>query len=115
MAREGDPVEAGQPIARLRIRELDHEVSVARARVDLIQMQAQTGEDAFVDVLSAARAELLDLEARRETGGHIVSPYSGEITAQRLVLDQEVPRGAEVVKVRTRRERQFEAITLISA
>ena len=114
LANEGDPVEAGTPIARVRQRDLDHEVSVARSRVELIEQHASEGDEAFLDVLSTARAELLDLEARRELGGYIVSPYAGEITEQNLVLEQQVNKGTEVAMVRSRMERRFEAITLVS-
>ena len=114
-AKEGDPVEAGQPLARVQLHELDHEVSVAQARVALIARHLEAGDSTFLSVLSTARAELLDLEARRESGGLIVSPYSGEITALDLVPEQEVTEETVVATVRTPTERRFQAITLVSA
>lgn len=113
LAREGDLVEAGEPIARIQARGLDHEVSAARARVDLLEAYLQAGDPAFIDVLSAARAELVDLEARRESGGYVVSPHDGEVAAQNLVLGGEVAEGAEVAVVRSLTERRFEAVTLV--
>ncbi len=115
LAGEGDPVEAGQPLARLQLHELDHEVSVAQARVALIERHIEAGDSEFLGVLSTARAELLDLEARRESGGHIVSPYAGEVLALDLGPEQEVTEGMEVATIRSVRERRFEAVTLVSA
>ena len=112
---EGDPIEAGQPLARMHLHELDHEVSVAQSRVALIERHSEASDNAFLGVLSTARAELVDLEARRESGGQIVSPYAGEITALNLGPAQEVTEGVEVATVRSLRERRFEAITLVSA
>ena len=115
LAQPGDRVAAGEPVARIRVPELDHEVGAARARVKLIEQHADAGEDAFLGVLATARAELLDLESRREVGGRIVSPYDGEITAQNLIPEQQVSRGSEVAMLRSSKERRFEAITLVSA
>ena len=113
-ASEGDAVEAGQPLARVQLHELDHEVSVAQARVALIERHIEAGDDEFLAVLLTARAELMDLEARRESGGHIVSPYAGEIIALNLRSEQEVTEGGEVATVRSVRERRFEAIAAVS-
>ena len=114
LAGEGDPIEAGQPLARVRLHELDHEVSVAQARVALIERHVEAGDTAFLGVLSTAQAELVDLEARRESGGQVVSPYSGEITALNLRPEQEVTQGVEVAMVRSLRERRFQAVALVS-
>ena len=112
---EGGSVEAGQPLARVQSQELDHEISVARVRVALLESYVEAGDSSLLGVLSIARAELVDLEARRESGGHVVSPYAGEITALNLVPEQQITEGMEVGTVRSLRERRFEAAALVSA
>lgn len=113
LAQAGDPVAAGEPIARVQAPELDHAVSAARARVELWERRLEEGDGTVIDVLAAARADLLDREARRESGSLVVSLYDGEVAAQHLVPGQEVAEGAEVAVVRSVRERRLDAVTLV--
>ena len=115
LAQEGDAVEAGQPIARVRMSQLDREIRVARSRVSLLEEQVAQSDDAGVEgVLAAARAELLELEARRESGELIVSSHSGVVAIQSLTPGQEVTAGNEVALVRTGGDDRIEAVALVS-
>ena len=66
LAGVGDTVEAGAPLARVRQPHLDHQVSVARARLEALEALEPQGAEA--PVLAAARAELVELEAVRVAG-----------------------------------------------
>jgi len=91
----GDRVEAAEPIARVRMTELQRQVRVARARVELLEAQEQTGKPDD-DALALAHDELLQLEAMQESGEYIVSPYTGTVTWHGLTVGQGVTVGTEV-------------------
>ena len=80
----------------------DHDIrsrpsaGVAQTRVDILAEVGETGSEA----LAVARADLRSLEAYRELGEHIVSPFAGTVTRQGLLPGQAVTVGREVAAVR---------------
>ena len=115
LTQPGDTVKIGQPIARIRVRELDHDVRTAQSRFELIEEHvSESSDDAVQTLVAAARAELLQLQALQNSGEYIVSPQFGEVTAQNLRLGQEVTASSRVAEIRASTDQQFEAITLVS-
>ena len=104
MAQAGDRVEAGQVIASLKLTDLDWRHRVARARVALLEDQAQrrgNRDEGWVDAaLAAARAEMIELAAIEAEGGAIMSPHAGEVAASSLAAGQTVGAGELVAEVR---------------
>lgn len=94
---EGDRVEAGQVIARVKLPELDRLAALARARVATLEETA----DAAPETLALARSELAELEALQVSGGSIVSPQAGEVAALHLAPGQAVAVGREVAVIRS--------------
>lgn len=105
----GDRVEAGQPIARLRIPELGREISIARSRVEILESTDAKPPDA----LDAARAELIELEALEAAGKFLATPFAGVIAAVSLSLGQAVAAGATVASVRVDAGNELEAIAMV--
>ena len=91
----GERVEAAQPIGRVRTPQLERQVRMARARVELLEAQGKAGNPDD-DALALAQAELLDLEAIQASGEYIASPYAGMVTWHRLAVGQAVTTGEEV-------------------
>ena len=101
LAQPGDRVEAGQAIARVKLPELDWRVQVARARIALLEEQAEHSAASAADrTLANARAELIELVAPKSAGHAIVSPYDGILAVQNLVAGQMVTTGVPVAEVR---------------
>ncbi len=105
----GDRVEAGQPIARLRIPELGREISIARSRVEILASK----DDKISDALDLARSELIELEALEAAGQFLATPFAGVITAFNLSLGQAVAAGATVASVRVDARNEFEAVAMV--
>ena len=95
LVNAGDFVEDGEPIARVQAAELERQVSVARARVELLEARGQAGKPDD-DALAMAHAELLDMEAMQTSGEYIVSPNTGTVTWHSLTVGQGVTMGTEV-------------------
>ena len=118
MADVGEVVEAGQPIARLKLPELDWRLQVARARVALLEEQAERhgspSEGWLSAELASARAELIKLASLEAAGAFIVSSQTGELTALALAKGQTVTAGAAVAEVRTGTGRSLEAVMFFS-
>lgn len=109
LAGAGDTVEAGQSIARIRAPDLNREIALARARIELLEERyASTSE-----VLEEARRELVELEAREASGQFIATPFAGVITALELTLGQAVQIGDVVARVRSNSGGGFEAIAIV--
>ena len=112
LAGVGDTVEAGAPLARVRQPHLDHQVSVARARLEALEALEPQGAEA--PVLAAARAELVELEAVRVAGDFIVSPVAGELSAHGLAEGRTVEAGAYVARIRRSDDRRLEALAFLA-
>ena len=114
----GEMVEAGQPIARLKLPELGWRLQVVRARVALLEEQAERPGSASEGWLSAelasARAELIKLASLEAAGEVIASSQAGELTASALVKGQAVTAGAAVAEIRTGDSHQPEAVMFFS-
>ena len=110
----GDRVESGQSIARVRLPEVDRQVRIARAKVELLETQlAASATSEAHETRRTARAELLELEAVAAAGDLIVSPHAGEVVALSLVPGQAVVAGAEVAQIRKGEEHRLQAIAIV--
>ena len=109
LVNAGDVVEAAEPIARIRTTELERQVRVSRARVELLEAQGQAGRPDD-DALALAQAELLDLEAMQASGEYIVSPYAGTVTWNNLTVGQGVTVGTEVAGLHEGVDGDLEAV-----
>ena len=107
----GDSVEAGQPIALIKIPELSRHVALARARLSTLE----ANPDATPDAVALARSELLELESLRASGEVVASPYSGEVSAYHLVQGQAVEVGEDVADIRVGSESELEALAFVPA
>lgn len=105
-----DEVEAGQPIARVRVAELDHRVALARAKVSALETAAGS---AAAD-LALAQAELSQLEALRDSSEFIVSPLAGAVVAQRLAPGQRVMAGSEVALIMESTGAALEVVSVLT-
>ena len=108
----GDEVEAGDPVLRLKLPDLEREVRVARALVALAESHSQDPDGDTV--LAAARVELLELEALESEGGLVVSPVAGEIVSQEVTVGQAVSVGDGVALVRGGGEQHLEAVAALA-
>ena len=108
LVHTSDSVKAGQAIARVRLPEVDRQVRIARAKVELLETQLEASA-----MLRAARAELLELEAIAAAGDRIVSPHAGEVTALSLVPGQAVAVGTAVAQIRTGDDHQLQAVAIV--
>ncbi|MDE2993610.1 MAG: HlyD family efflux transporter periplasmic adaptor subunit [Chloroflexota bacterium] len=109
----GDHVEGGDAIARQTVPEIEREAAALHNRVALLESElAEAGADsgAVGALLDAARAALLEMEARREARALIVSQGSGVITALRAATGDYVPAGAAVVELRESEDRPPHAV-----
>jgi multidrug resistance efflux pump len=108
----GDWVEAGDPIIRLEQPEVDRQVRIARAQVELVESGPQDGTgDA---ALAAARVALRELEALEAEGALIVSLYTGEVAATEVLLGQAVGAGEEVAWIRSGESGRLEVWAVMS-
>ena len=110
----GDRVEAGQALVRVRLPEVGRQVRIARAKVGMLEAQLQASATASMrEMLGAARAELLELEAVAAAGDFIVSPHAGEVAALSLMPGQAVAAGAEVAQLRKGEDHQLQVVAII--
>lgn len=105
----GDPVNAGQPIALIKIPELGRHVALTRAWLSTLE----ANPDAAPDAVAIARSELLELESLQASGEAVASPHSGEVIAYHLVRGQAVEVGGEVAEIRTGSENDLEAFGFV--
>ena len=105
----GDPVEAGQPIAVIKIPNLSRQLTLARARLSNLE----ENPEAVPDSLVLPRSELLALESLKAFGAVVASPYSGEVAAYDLVQGQTVEAGGEIAEIRVGPESELEAFAFV--
>ena len=102
LAEVGDPLEAGQAIARIRLPEVERQARITRrlmAAVEDGMRRAEASPPAFREaLLAAARNELGEIE--RLASESIVASRGGELTAHRLAPGQPVHAGETVAQVR---------------
>lgn len=99
----GDHVEAGDPIARQSVPELDGETTALRDRVEMLKSELRQvgGEGSGLpSLLTAAQVALLQMEARRSARELIVSPVAGTVTALRSAPGEYLPAGGGVAQLR---------------
>ena len=99
----GDRVEAGEPIARQTVPELDREEAALHERVTLLEAEFREADgesDALRPLLDQARSTLLQMEARRAARAAIVSASGGEIAALSAAPGDYLPLGATVALLR---------------
>ena len=96
MGDVGDEVGSGEPIARLRLPEMEMQIAAARTRVAILEAD----QDPAKAVISLARAELEGLQAVLESSQHVLSPSAGTLVWSGLAVGQPVERGEEVALVR---------------
>ena len=108
LAERGDTLEAGQPIARVRLPEAERQARITRRLVGAVEERARnTGGSAapaphWEALLAAARNDLGEIE--RLAGESIVAPLGGELVAHRLVPSQPVHAGETIAQIRGRGE-----------
>ena len=113
----GDRVDAGAPIARQTVPELDRETAALRDRVELLEQGVrQAGEDGdpLRTLLASARVALLQMEAQRSAREFVVSQIAGRITALRSSPGDYLPAGAAVAQLRDAGDRPLRAVLRIA-
>ena len=113
----GDRVEAGDPIARQSVPELERETTALRDRVELLETelrQAGGTGSALRSLLASARAALLQIEAQRTARELIVSQTGGEIAALRSAPGEYLPAGGAVAQLREAEDRPLQAVLRVA-
>ncbi len=114
----GDRVEAGAPIARQSVPELDRETAALRDRVELLEQGTrQAGGDGgpLRTLLASARVALLQMEAQRSAREYVVSQIAGRITALRASPGDYLPAGAAVAQLRDAGDQPLQAVLRIAS
>ena len=113
LVNPGDHVEAGDPIARQSIQELDRETAALRDKVEMKETELQqVGEEDKVlrSLLTAAHVALLQMEAHRSAKELIVSPIAGEIMALRSAPGEYLHAGSAVAQIRDAEDQSLQAV-----
>ena len=113
----GDRVEAGEPIARQSVPELERETVALRDRVELLETEVRRaggGSDSLSTLLVSARLALLQMEARRSARESIVSQIGGEVMALRSAPGEYLPAGAAVAQIRAAEEQPLQAVLWVA-
>ena len=98
----GDRVDAGQPVARIAIPELDRRLAAARERERILleELARVAPEAGLRGMLIDARAEVTALTAMVVQAATIASPAAGEVLDHRLSPGAAVAAGEEVARIR---------------
>lgn len=96
----GDRIVAGTPVARQSVPDGDREADALRDRLEALESAFPAGSDTRGPMLEAARAALLEAEARLAARALIVSHAAGEVMALRSRPGQFLTPGAVVAHVR---------------
>ena len=113
----GDHVEAGDPIARQSVPELDGETAVLRDRVEMLKTELRQvgGEGSGLpSLLTAAQVALVQMEARRSARELIVSPVAGTVTALRSAPGEYLPAGGGVAQLRETEDQPLQAVVQVA-
>lgn len=110
----GDTVQAGQPLARVRVPALERELHIARSVLDRLEAQSgASGDAAAAAAMASARAEVHELEAIRLSGQALTAAVAGEIASHRLIPGQAVQIGSQVALVRIGDDAVMEAVAFV--
>lgn len=107
----GDHVDAGNPIAKQTVPELDREISALRSRTELLKSQSSESVQSQLETTEIA---LLELEARSSARSTITSHNSGEVTAVFGSAGDYVIPGTVVALVRTGASGTNQAVAYVS-
>ena len=113
----GDHVEAGDPIARQSVPELDGEIAALRDRVEMLKSELRQvhGEGSGLpSLLAAAQVALLQMEARRSARELIVSPVAGKVTALRSAPGEYLSAGGAVAQLRETEVQPLQALLRVA-
>ena len=113
----GDRVEAGAPIARQSVPELDREAAALRRRVELLEQGIrQAGGDGgqLRTLLASARVALLQMEAKRSAREFIVSQIAGQIMTLHSAPGEYLPAGAAVAQLGDAASHPLQAVLRIA-
>ena len=113
----GDHIEAGDPIARQSVPELDGETAALRDRVEMLKSELRQvdGEGSGLpSLLTAAQVALLQMEARRTARELIVSPVAGTVTALRSAPGEYLPAGGGVAQLRETEDQPLQAVVQVA-
>ena len=117
LAEVGDPLEAGQAIARVRLPEAERRAWITRRLMTAVEERIRHAGGAAPALrealLAAARSELGEIE--RIAGESIVAPRGGVLVAHRLVPSQPVRAGETVAQVRGRSDGAWQALAFVSS
>ncbi len=114
----GDRVEAGDPIARQSVPELDRETTSLRNRMELLETELrQVGGNvsALRSLLASAQVALLQMEAQRSARELIVSQIGGEIMALLPAPGEYMPAGSAVAQLRAAEDRPLQAVLRVAS
>lgn len=99
----GDQIEAGDPVARQTVPELERETKALRDRLELLEREADAageGNTALESQLDATRVALLRTEALRSSRELIVSHVAGEVMTLPAMPGEYLLTGRSVALVR---------------
>ena len=109
----GDRVEAGQPVARQSVPDMDREINALRDRVAVLRAAFERtggGSEAIGPLLASTRTALLQMEARRSARQEVVAPSAGAVSALLSAPGEYVSAGAAIAEVREAGAGAFEAV-----
>lgn len=114
----GDRVEAGDPIARQSVPEMERETTALRDRVNILESELrQVGGDhgALRSLLATTRVALLQMEARRSARELIVSQIGGEVMSLRSAPGEYLPAGGAVAQLRDAQDQPLQAVLRVAS
>ncbi len=112
LAAPGDRVEAGSPIARQSVPELERETAALHNRVETLETELrQVGGNSGTlrSLLASAEVALLQMEAQRSARELIASPTGGEIMALLSAPGEYLPAGGAVAHIRDAHDQPLQA------
>ena len=116
LADIGDPLEAGQAIARVRLPEAERQARITRGLVDAVEAGMGRAEGAPTalqeTLLAAARNALGEVEIL--AGETIAAPHGGKLVAHRLAPGQPVRTGETIAQLRGGSEGAWQALAFVS-
>lgn len=113
----GEPLAAGEPIARQTVPSLDRELALLAARVVVQEILSEQATDVVGDdksILDAAQAALLQLETGRLERQMIFSPVTGEMMAHYLDPGEYLATGNPVALVREMSDGPFRVVAWVT-
>ena len=116
LADVGDPLEAGQAIARVRLPEAERQARITRGLVGAVEAGMGRAEDApaaFQEALLASARNALG-EVEILAGETIAAPHGGKLVAHRLVPGQPVRTGETIAQLRGGSEGVWQALAFVS-